>query len=341
MRYQTLGPSGVLVSEICLGTMTFGEGWGFGGIEVSAAGTIVGRALDAGVNFVDTADVYSDGRSEEILGQALRGMRDRVVLATKAYGRTGKGPNDAGLSRFHLVRACEDSLRRLHTDRIDLYQIHGFDPVTPLEETLRALDHLVASGKVLAVGLCNLAAWQIAKALGISAANGLAKFVSAQMYYSLVGRDIEHEVVPVCRSEGLAILPWSPLAGGFLTGKYRRDQEAHPQGSRFATSKFGEFPPVDKTVGFDVVERLLALAVEHDTTPTTVALKWLLTRPGVTSVIIGVRHPEQLDANLAAAGLDLPASALDELTAMTRPPARYPQWMIERQAANNRAVGKE
>jgi aryl-alcohol dehydrogenase-like predicted oxidoreductase len=318
--------------------MTFGEGWGLGGIEPAAAVGLLGRAIEAGVNFVDTADVYSAGRSEEILGQALRGLRDRFVLATKAFGRMGPGPNDAGLSRYHLVRACEASLRRLGTDRIDLYQVHGFDPFTPLEETLRALDRLVASGKVLSVGFCNLAAWQAARALGVSEANGLAKFVSAQMYYSLVGRDIEHEVIPLCRSEGLAVLPWSPLAGGFLTGKYRRDQEAHPPGSRFATSKFGEFPPVDKAVGFRVVERLIELAVEHDTTPTTIALKWLLTRPGVTSAIIGVRHIEQLGANLAAADLDLPDAALDELTSMTRPPSLYPQWMIERQAAANRAV---
>src|SRR5262249_19255773 len=272
-------------------------------------------------------DVYSDGRSEEILGQALRGRRDRVVLATKAYGRMGRGPNDAGLSRYHLARACEASLRRLGTDRIDLYQIHGFDPLTPVEETVRALDNLGASGTVLSVGVCNLAAWQIAKALGRSEAGGLARFVSAQMYYSLVGRDIEHEVVPLCLSERLAVLPWSPLAGGFLTGKYRRDQDGHPPGSRFATSKFGEFPPVDKDVGFRVVDRLIELAVEHDSTPTTIALKWLLTRPGVTSVIIGVRHPEQLGANLAATTLDLPQAALDELTAMTQPPALYPQWM--------------
>ena len=338
MRYNPLGRSGVLVSEICLGTMTFGNGWGFGGIEVSTADQILGKAMDAGVNFVDTADVYSDGRSEEILGAALHGRRDRLVIATKAYGRMGRGPNDSGLSRYHLVRACEESLRRLGTDRIDLYQIHGFDPVTPLEETLAALDHLVESGKVLSVGLCNLAAWQIAKALGISAAKNLARFVSAQMYYSLVGRDIEHEVVPLCLSEGLAILPWSPLAGGFLTGKYRRDQEGHPEGSRFATSKFGEFPPVDKARGFAVVDRLIELAVARDTTPTTIAIRWLLTRPGVTSVIIGVRHPEQLSANLAATTIDLPAADLDDLTAMTASPVPYPQWMIERQIANNRTV---
>jgi aryl-alcohol dehydrogenase-like predicted oxidoreductase len=338
MRYHPLGHTGVLVSEICLGTMTFGEGWGFGGIETAAATQILGRAMDAGVNFVDTADVYSEGRAEEVLGNALRGRRDRVVVATKAYGRMGKGANDSGLSRFHLVRACESSLKRLATDRIDLYQIHGFDPYTPLDETLAALDHLVQSGKVLSIGLCNLAAWQIAKALGASAAHGLARFASAQMYYSLVGRDVEHEVVPLCLSEGLALLPWSPLAGGFLTGKYQRDQTEHPEGSRFATSRFGEFPPVDKARGFDVVDRLLELAVAHDTTPTTVALKWLLSRPAVTSVIIGVRHPEQLSANLAATTLDLPAADLDGLTAMTAPPVLYPQWMIERQVAGNRKV---
>ncbi|MFO0910042.1 MAG: aldo/keto reductase [Isosphaeraceae bacterium] len=338
MRYHPLGTSGVLVSELCLGTMTFGEGWGLGGIDVPGATRIVGRALDAGINFVDTADVYSNGASEEILGEALRGRRDSVVLATKAFGKMGSGPNDAGLSRYHLVRACESSLRRLGTDRIDLYQIHGFDPHTPLDEVLRALDHLVQSGKVLSIGFCNLAAWQAARALGISEARGLVRFVSAQMYYSLVGRDIEAEIVPLCKAENLAILPWSPLAGGFLTGKYHRDQAEHPAGSRFATSKFGAFPPVDQELGFDVVDRLLALAVEYDTTPTTIAIRWLLSRPAVTSVIIGVRHPEQLDANLDATTLDIPQDALDGLTAMTAPKPRYPQWMIERQAAANRVV---
>ena len=337
MRYKPLGPTGVLVSELGLGTMTFGEAWGLGGIDDPTAYALVTRALDAGINFVDTADVYSEGRSEEILGGALRGRRDKVVLATKALGRMGRGPNDAGLSRFHLVRACEASLRRLNTDRIDLYQVHGFDPVTPVGETLAALDLLVRSGKVLSVGFCNLAAWQAARALGVSDANGLARFVSAQMYYSLVGRDVEHEVVPLCEAEGLALLPWSPLAGGFLTGKYRRGQEAHPEGSRFATSRFGEFPPVDKERGFEVVERLISLAVAHETTPTTLAIKWLLTRPAVTSVIIGVRHPEQLAANLAAADLDLPPALTDELSAMTEPPTLYPNWMIRRQAAH-RAV---
>jgi aryl-alcohol dehydrogenase-like predicted oxidoreductase len=314
--------------------MTFGDGWGIGGIDTPRASALVGRALDAGINFIDTADVYSDGQSEAILGQAVRGIRDQFVIATKAFGRTGRGPNDAGLSRFHLVRACEASLRRLGTDRIDLYQIHAFDALTPMEETIEALDHLVRSGKVLSIGLCNLAAWQVARALGISERKGLARFVSAQMYYSLVGRDIEHEVVPLCIHEGLAILPWSPLAGGFLTGKYRRDQEHHPDGSRFATSKFGEFPPVDKARGFDIVERLIDLAVDRNTTPTTIAIKWLLGRPGVTSVIIGVRHLEQLDANLAATTLDLPDSDLNDLSAMTAPPELYPNWMILRQAVN-------
>jgi aryl-alcohol dehydrogenase-like predicted oxidoreductase len=314
--------------------MTFADGWGIGGIDETAANTLLTRAMDAGINFVDTADVYSDGHSEVILGHALRGRRDKIVLATKAFGRMGPGANDAGLSRYHLVRACEASLQRLGTDRIDLYQIHGFDAFTPIEETLRALDQLVTSGKVLSIGFCNLAAWQAAKALGVSRENGLAKFVSAQMYYSLVGRDVEHEVVPLCLSENLALLPWSPLAGGFLTGKYRRDQTGHPEGSRFATSKFGEFPPVDKEKGFDVVERLIEMAVERDTTPTTLAIKWLLSRPVVTSVIIGVRRLEQLSANLAATSLDLSDADLEPLTAMTAPPKLYPNWMIERQASN-------
>jgi aryl-alcohol dehydrogenase-like predicted oxidoreductase len=282
--------------------------------------------------------VYSDGKSEEIVGEALRGRRDRFVLATKAFGRMGKGPNDAGLSRYHLVRACEGSLRRLGTDRIDLYQIHGFDPLTPMEEVLRALDSLLQAGKVLSIGFCNLAAWHAARALGMAQHGGLPRFVSAQMYYSLVGRDIEDEIVPLCQAENLALLPWSPLAGGFLTGKYRRDQTEPPAGSRFATSKFGAFPPVDRALGFDVIDRLLSLSVALDTTPTTLAIRWLLSRPAVTSVIVGVRHPEQLDANLAATSLDIPQDALDELTTMTAPPPRYPQWMIERQNAANRVV---
>ncbi len=335
MRYQTLGPTGVLVSELCLGTMTFGEAWGFGGIDAPQADAIVGRALDAGINFIDTADIYSGGQSEVLLGGAIRGeRRDRVVLATKAFGRMGPGANDAGLSRYHLVRACERSLERLGTDRIDLYQIHGYDALTPIEETLRALDHLVTSGKVLSVGLCNLAAWQIALALGKADLGGLARFVSAQMYYSLVGRDVEHEVVPLCLHEKLALLPWSPLAGGFLTGKYRKGQQGHPEGSRFSTSKFGAFPPVDQDRGFEVVERLIGLAERHHTSPAAIALKWLLGKPGVTSVIIGVRRLDQLDANLAATTLELPEPDLTELDALTAPSTLYPNWMIRRQAAH-------
>ena len=333
MRYRSLGRTGVQVSELCLGTMTFGEGWGLGGIDVPQADAIVGRCLDAGVNFVDTADIYSAGDSETIVGQVLGGSRrDQVVLATKALGRMGSGPNDSGLSRYHLVRACEASLRRLQTDRIDLYQIHGFDVRTPLEEVVRGLDDLVRSGKVLYVGFCNLAAWQAARALGIADVGGHARFVSAQMYYSLVGRDVEHEVVPLCLYDGLSLLPWSPLAGGFLTGKYRREQQGHPEGSRFATSQFGEFPPVDKEVGFHVVDRLVALAEQHGTTPTTIAQKWLLSRPAVTSVIMGVRRLEQLHANLAATTLELPDAALAELDQLSAAPTLYPNWMIQRQA---------
>jgi aryl-alcohol dehydrogenase-like predicted oxidoreductase len=338
MRYNTLGPTGVLVSELCLGTMTFGEGWGFGGIDDAQADAIVGSALDAGINFIDTADVYSEGNSETIAGRTLAkgGRRDRVVLATKGLGRMGTAVNDAGLTRYHLVRACEASLRRLGTDRIDLYQVHGFDPETPIEVVVRGLDLLVKSGKVLYVGVCNWAAWQIARALGKAEAHDLERFVSAQMYYSIVGRDVEHEVVPLCLKETLALLPWSPLAGGFLTGKYRRDQTEKPAGSRFATSKFGEFPPVDKELGFKVVDRLIALAEKLGTSPTTLAIKWLLSKPAVTSVIIGVRRLEQLADSLAATMIDVPAdvhAALDDLTA---PAEQYPGWMMRRQGTYRR-----
>ena len=338
MRYNNLGQTGVLVSELCLGTMTFGEGWGFGGIDDAQADAILGAAIGAGINFVDTADVYSEGQSEVILGRALAkdGRREEVVLATKAFGRMGPGPNDTGLSRLHLIRACEASLKRLGTDRIDLYQIHGFDAETPIEEVVRGLDLLVKSGKVLYVGLCNLAAWQIATALGKAETHGLERFVSAQMFYSLVGRDVEHEVVPLCLEEKLALLPWSPLAGGFLTGKYRRDQAEKPAGSRFATSKFGEFPPIDKETGFDVVDRLVEIAARLGTTPTTLAIKWLLSKPAVTSVILGVRRLDQLAANLAATAIDVPDDDLNALDEMTAPRESYPGWMIRRQARNRR-----
>jgi aryl-alcohol dehydrogenase-like predicted oxidoreductase len=310
MRYNNLGSTGTLVSEICLGTMTFGEGWGFGGIDDPQADAILGAAIEAGINFVDTADIYSEGNSES---------------------------NDTGLSRYHLVRACEASLKRLGTDRIDLYQVHGVDPETPIEEVMRGLDLLVTSGKVLYVGVCNWAAWQIARALGESEAHGLERFVSAQMYYSLVGRDVEHEVVPLCLKEHLALLPWSPLAGGFLTGKYRRDQTEKPAGSRFATSKFGEFPPVDKDLGFRVVDRLVEIAGRLGCEPTTLAIRWLLAKPAVTSVIIGVRRLEQLAANLAATTVDVPDDDLAALDDLTAPADLYPGWMIRRQSAYRNA----
>jgi aryl-alcohol dehydrogenase-like predicted oxidoreductase len=335
MRYNNLGPTGVLVSELCLGTMTFGEGWGFGGIDDAQADAILGATLDAGINFVDTADVYSEGMSETILGRALAkgNRREQFVLATKCFGRMGKGRNDTGLSRLHLVRACEASLKRLGTDRIDLYQIHGFDAETPIEEVVRGLDMLVKSGKVLYVGLCNLAAWQIALALGESKAHDLARFVSAQMFYSLVGRDVEHEVVPLCLNQRLALLPWSPLAGGFLSGKYRRDN-AKPEGSRFATSKFGEFPPIDKELGFKAVDKLVEVAERLGTTPTTLSINWLLAKPAVTSVIIGIRRLDQLAANVAATEIEIPADDLSAIDDLTKPKEEYPNWMIRFQGRN-------
>lgn len=334
MRYLPLGRTGVLVSELCLGTMTFGEGWGFGGIDTEHADAIVGAAIDAGINFIDTADVYSGGDSEALLGTALasQGRRDRVVLASKGLGRMGTGVNDTGLSRLYLTRACERSLQRLKTDRIDLYQIHGFDAATPLDEVARALEDLVRSGKVVYTGICNLAAWQLALLLGYLPPGHPARPVSAQMYYSLIGRDIEHEVIPLCRHQQLSVLPWSPLAGGFLTGKYRPDQTTFPAGSRYSTSQFGEFPPRNKEQAHQVADTLRRLAEAHKTEPATIAIRWLLNQAAVTSVIIGIRRLEQLQANLNATSLELPPEAWSELDELTKPPFLYPNWMIQRQS---------
>ncbi|HET9949735.1 MAG TPA: aldo/keto reductase [Longimicrobiales bacterium] len=325
MKYRLLGDTGVFVSELCLGAMTFGAGhpvWdriaGLGQAEVDA---LVGRALDAGINFVDTADVYSAGQSEELLGKALRGRRHELVLATKVRGRTGMGANDVGLSRLHIVQAVEASLRRLGTDWIDLYQIHRDDPLTSLEETLAALDDLVRQGKVRYVGCSNLPAWRLMKALGISRERGLARFVSTQSYYSLVGREIERDIIPLVEEERLGLLAWSPLAGGFLSGKFTR--EATGEGRRAAF----DFPPVDRERGYDVVDALARIAGERGATVAQVALAWVLANPAVTSVIIGARNMKQLEDNLGAVDVRLDAEDLAALDEVSRLPLHYPAWM--------------
>ena len=336
MDYRQLGHSGLRVSSLTLGTMTFGGRDKFANVgttDVEGATRQIDMCLDAGVNLIDTADVYSGGLSEEIVGRALRGRRDRVLLATKARMPMGDGPNDAGLSRHHIIRACEASLRRMGTDYIDLYQVHEWDGATPLEETLDALDHLVDSGKVRYIGCSNYAGWHVMKALGISERRGLQRFVSQQIYYSLQARDAEYELVPVALDQGLGILVWSPLAGGLLSGKYRRDQEG-PEGSRHLTD-WDEPPVRDEDQVYDIVDALVEIAEEHGASPAQVALAWTLGRPGVASLVIGARTDEQLADNLGAADLvlgDEERTRLDELSA---PPLLYPYWHQAR-TANDR-----
>jgi aryl-alcohol dehydrogenase-like predicted oxidoreductase len=327
MEYRQLGRSGLRVSTLTLGTMTFGGGGKFanvGSTDVDGARRQVDMCLDAGVNLIDTADVYSDGASEEILGQALAGRRDRVLLATKARMAMGDGPNDAGLSRHHLIRACEASLRRLGTDHIDLYQVHEWDGQTPLEETLEALDDLQRAGKIRYAGCSNYAGWQLAKALGISERRGLARFVSQQVYYSLQSRDAEYELVPAGLDHGVGMLVWSPLAGGLLSGKYRRGQDG-PAGARHLTD-WNEPPVRDEEQTYDVIEAAVEVGAAHGVSAAQVALAWLLGRPGVSSLVIGARTDEQLADNLAAAQLELSAEERARLDALSAPPLIYPHW---------------
>ena len=327
MQYRQLGTSGLRVSALTLGTMTFGGRDNFanvGSTDVAGAKRQIDLCLDAGVNLIDTADVYSGGLSEEILGEALADKRDRVLLATKARMPMGEGPNDAGLSRHHLIAACEASLRRLRAEHIDLYQVHEWDGVTPVEETLAALDHLVQSGKVRYVGCSNYAGWQLMKALGISERRGLERFVSQQIYYSLQARDAEYELVPVAIDQGVGILVWSPLAGGLLSGKYRRDRPG-PEGARQLTD-WNEPPVRDEDQLYDVVDALVQIGERHGVSAAQVALAWLLGRPGVASVVIGARTDEQLSDNLGAAELQLADDERALLDERSAPPLIYPFW---------------
>jgi aryl-alcohol dehydrogenase-like predicted oxidoreductase len=336
MEYRQLGRSGLRVSELTLGTMTFGGRGQFrdvGETDLDGARRQIDLALDVGVNMIDTADIYSDGAAEEIVGQALSGRRDMVLLATKARFAMGSGPNDAGLSRHHLIEACEASLRRLQTDHIDLYQVHEWDGQTPLEETLGALDHLLQSGKVRYVGCSNFAAWQVMKSLGIGRQKGLPEFVSQQVYLSLQERSAEYEIVPSAIDQGLGLLIWSPLAGGLLSGKYRRGQPP-PPGSRHA-SEWSEPPVYDEDKLFDTIETLVEIAADRGVSAAQIALAWLRARPGITSVIVGARTDEQLADNLAAATLELTPDEQARLEEVSRPPLIYPFWH-QRASANDR-----
>ncbi|SOC55056.1 Predicted oxidoreductase [Chromohalobacter canadensis] len=334
MRYQPFGNTGLFVSELCLGTMTFGgqgELWSqIGDLQQSDAERLIGRALDAGINFIDTADVYSQGQSEIITGQALKNLdvpRDEIVVASKVFGETGPGVNARGMSRYHIMEGIKASLKRLQLDHLDVYQIHGFDPATPIEEAIRALDTLVQHGHVRYVGVSNWAAWQIMKALGIAERHGLARFESLQAYYTLAGRDLERELIPMLQSENLGLMVWSPLAGGFLSGKYTRDSQGEA-GSRRLNF---DFPPVDKERAFDCIDVMGKIAKAHGVSVAQVALAWLLHQPAVTSVIVGAKRIDQLDDNIAATHVTLSTEELAELDAVSALPAEYPGWMLERQ----------
>lgn len=327
MEYRQLGRSGLKISVLTLGTMTFGGKGRFsfvGNTDAAGAARMVDIALDAGINLLDTSDIYSVGASEEFLGQAIQGKRDGLLLATKARFPMGSGPNDAGLSRHHLVRACEASLKRLGVDHVDLYQVHEWDGLTPVEETMAALESLVASGKVRYIGASNFTGWQLMKALGAADRARTARFISQQIHYTLEAREIEYELVPISLDQGLGILVWSPLAGGLLSGKYRRGQ-SHPEGGRnFADWK--EPPIRDEARLYDIIELLVQIGEAHSASAAEVALAWLLRKPAVTSVVIGATTEAQLRTNLKAAELQLTDADMERLNAATRLPLLYPYW---------------
>ena len=327
MEYSQLGNTGVFVSRICLGAMTFGGVGGIfeviGGLRQHDVDALVGNSLDAGVNFIDTANVYAAGESETMTGKALGQRRKDVVLATKVFGRMGPGANQVGVSRLHIMQEVEASLLRLNTDYIDLYQIHEFDRLTPLEETLGALTDLVRQGKVRYIGCSNLTAWQIMKSLGVSALGHLEKFITLQAYYSLAGRELEREIVPMLLDQKMGLLVWSPLAGGFLTAKFKRG--ASDETAR--RSKFS-FPPVNLEKGYDIIDALIRVAAKHSASAAQVALAWLLHQPVVTSVIIGARNGNQLKDNLGAVDVKLDEADLKELDEVSRLAPEYPGWMI-------------
>lgn len=332
MKYRLLGRTGLYVSELCLGTMTFGD-QGFwkvmGGLGQEEVTTLVKQAFDAGVNFIDTANVYSMGLSETLTGAAIKGLpRDEIVVATKAYGPMSETQvNGRGQSRYHLMNELDASLKRLQLDHIDLYQLHGYDPLTPLEEVLATLNDMVRSGKVRHIGLCNMAAWQVMKGLAISEKNRWARFDTVQAYYTVAGRDLERELLPLIQDQQLGLMVWSPLAGGLLSGKFSADAKG-PEGARRASF---DFPVVDKARAFKVVDAMRPIAARHQASVAQVALAWLLSRKEVSSVIVGARTPEQLADNLGASALALTAEDLLALDEVSKLPPEYPGWMLNMQ----------
>lgn len=332
MKYKFLGNTGIKVSELCLGTMTFG-GKGYwtaiGQLTQQAVDEIMKQSIDAGINFIDTANVYSEGLAEELTGKSIRNLglkRDDLVIATKVRGKTGEGVNEIGLSRKHIMQQVDESLKRLNIDYIDLYQIHGYDALTPIEETIRVFDDLVKSGKVRYIGASNIAAWQLMKALAFSQHNNLAKFVSLQAYYTIAGRDLERELIPLLNDQKVGLMVWSPLAGGFLSGKYSRNK--NPEDARRLSF---DFPPINKEKAFDIIDVMEPIAKSKNVSVAQIALAWLLHQPAVTSVIIGAKNTEQLTQNLNAVDVQLTEDELKQLDEVSKLTKEYPAWMLERQ----------
>ena len=342
MRYHLLGQTGLYVSELCLGTMTYGGGKGIweniGNLQQDAVDEQVKFAIESGINFIDTANVYSLGKSEMLLGQALKTLgspRTQLIIATKSTGSMDESPNGRGQSRHHIFNEVEASLKRLQLDYIDLYQIHGFDPLTPFEESLSALNDLVRSGKVRYIGLCNLAAWQIMKSLAVAEQKGFAKFVSVQAYYTIAGRDLEREVVPLLNDQKLGLMVWSPLAGGLLSGKYKAADDKGPAGARRTTF---DFPPVDRTRAFHCVDAMRPIAERHQVSVAQIALAWISSKPFVSTIIIGAKSMDQLRDNIASTRVRLTEDEIKLLDEASQLPPEYPGWMLSFQSQNRAAA---
>ncbi len=336
MKYNFLGNTGLVVSELCFGTMTFG-GRGYweaiGKIQQQEVNELMKTVVDAGINFIDTANIYSYGESERLLGQSIidTGInRNDLVIATKVRGRMGEGKNYVGLSRYHIFQSVDESLHRLQLDHVDILYVHGVDPKTPVEETVRALNDIVLTGKVRYVAVCNWPAWMVMKAIGIAEKHGWNKFIGLQYYYSLSSRDIEREILPLAKDQNLALMPWSPLAGGFLSGKYTRHNEKAGDSRR---DNF-DFPPVNKPKAYDIIDVLIEVGKQYGVSAAQIALAWVRLQPGVTSTIIGAKNVDQLNDNVNSTAIELSADDLariNEVSALTK---EYPGWMVERQAAD-------
>ena len=337
MKYNFLGNTGLVVSELCFGTMTFGGSGGIweniGKLQRDAVNELMKTAVDSGINFIDTANVYSYGESERLLGQSiidLRINRNDLVIATKVRGRMGEGKNYVGLSRYHIFQSVDESLQRLQMDHIDVLYVHGVDPKTPVEETMRALNDIVLTGKVRYIAVCNWPAWMVMKALGIADKHGWNKFIGLQYYYSLTSRDIEREVVPVALDQNLGIMPWSPLAGGFLSGKYNRNNEKAGDSRRDTF----DFPPVNKEKAYDIIDVITEVGKQYNVSAAQVALAWVRLQKGITSTIIGAKTPDQLLDNVKSVELVLSEDDLNKINEVSALPREYPGWMVERQSAD-------